>query len=65
MEELGISFDTADRQLPAKDVVADYYARYEEHYGLKVVRPANVTRVVQTLDGFVVTLRGRVRVRAR
>src|SRR3954463_478446 len=54
MDELGISFDTADRQLPAKDVVADYYARYEEHYDLKVVRPANVTRVTQELEGFLV-----------
>ena len=44
MEELGVSFDTADRQAPAKEVVADFYARYEEHFGLKVVRPANVTR---------------------
>ena len=58
MDELGVSFDTADRQLPAKDVVADFYARYEEHFGLKVVRPANVTRVEQTLDGFIVTFEG-------
>ncbi len=58
MDELGISFDTADRQLPAKEVVADFYARYEEHYDLKVVRPANVTRVEQTLDGFVVSFVG-------
>lgn len=58
MEELGVSFDTADRQLPAKQVVADYYARYEEHFDLKVVRPANVTRVTQTLDGFVVAFEG-------
>jgi len=58
MDELGVSFDTADRQIPAKDVVADYYARYEEHYGLNVVRPANVTRVVQDMDGFVVTFEG-------
>ena len=58
MDELGISFDTADRQQPAKDVVADYYARYEEHYDLKVVRPANVTKVTQDLDGFNVTFDG-------
>lgn len=58
MDELGVSFDTADRQLPAKDVVADYYARYEEYYDLKVVRPANVTKVTQELEGFVVTLEG-------
>jgi len=58
MDELGVSFDTADRQLPAKEVVADFYARYEEHYGLKVVRPSNVTRVEQTLDAFIVTFEG-------
>jgi len=58
MEEIGISFDTADRQLPAKDVVADYYRQYEEHYGLSVVRPANVIKVTQELDGFIVTFDG-------
>jgi cation diffusion facilitator CzcD-associated flavoprotein CzcO len=63
MEELGVSFDTADRQLPAKEVVADFYARYEEHFGLKVVRPANVTRVEQTLDAFIVTFEGEFGVR--
>jgi thioredoxin reductase len=45
MDELGVSFETADRQAPAKDVVADYYARYEQHYGLQVVRPADVKLV--------------------
>ena len=40
MDALGLSFDTADRTLPAKEVVADYYAQYEEHYGLQVRRPA-------------------------
>lgn len=55
MDELGLSFDTADRQAPARDVISDYYARYESHYDLKVVRPADVTRVRATLDGFEVT----------
>ena len=45
MAELGISFDSADRTQPAKDVVADYYARYEAHYGLQVRRPVDVKRV--------------------
>lgn len=45
MDELGLSFETADHHAPAREVVADYYARYEEHYGLQVVRPATVTRV--------------------
>ncbi|MET0303436.1 MAG: NAD(P)-binding domain-containing protein [Microbacteriaceae bacterium] len=58
MGEIGVSFDTADRQAPARDVVADYYARYEEHYGLQVVRPADVTRVTPRIDGFDLTFRG-------
>jgi putative flavoprotein involved in K+ transport len=45
MPELGLSFDTADRLLPAKDIVAGYYRRYEEHYGLHVHRPVTVTSV--------------------
>lgn len=45
MDALGISFDTADRTLPAKQVVADYYRRYEEFYDLQVQRPATVRSV--------------------
>ncbi|WP_348789104.1 NAD(P)-binding domain-containing protein [Leifsonia sp. NPDC080035] len=45
MAELGLSFETADRLLPAKDIVAGYYRRYEEHYGLDVRRPVNVHRI--------------------
>ena len=45
MSELGLSFDTADRSLPARDIVAGYYRRYEEHFGLQVQRPVNVSRV--------------------
>ncbi len=45
LDALGLSFDTADRQQPAKKVVAEYYAAYEEHYGFKVVRPASVKSV--------------------
>jgi cation diffusion facilitator CzcD-associated flavoprotein CzcO len=58
MDELGISFDDADRQVPAKAVVADFYARYEEHFGLQIVRPADVTRVEPSLDGVVVHFDG-------
>lgn len=58
MDELGVSFDTADKSIPAKDVVADYYARYEEHYGFQVVRPADVTKVETTPDGFTVDFEG-------
>ena len=45
MDALGLSFDSADRQAPAKEVIADYYRQYEEHYGFQVVRPASVTAV--------------------
>ncbi|SIN86784.1 NAD(P)-binding domain-containing protein [Agromyces cerinus] len=46
MSELGLSFDTADRNLPAKAVVADYYDRFEQHFDLRVRRPMNVRQVV-------------------
>jgi putative flavoprotein involved in K+ transport len=46
MAQLGISFETADRSLPAKDIVAGYYRRYEEHFDLRVQRPVAVSRVV-------------------
>ena len=55
MAELGLSFDTADRSAPARDVVRDYYARYEEHFELPVLRPAAVRDVID--------LGGRLRVR--
>ena len=45
MDELGLSFENADRHAPAKEVVADYYRQYEAHFGLQVVRPADVTSV--------------------
>jgi putative flavoprotein involved in K+ transport len=45
MDALELSFDTADRSLPAKDVVADYYRRYEEFYGFQVRRPVTVRSV--------------------
>ena len=46
MDALGLSFETADRSAPARDVVADYYRRYEEHYRFQVVRPMEVVSVV-------------------
>ena len=45
MSELGLSFATADRTRPARDVVTEYYRRYEEHFDLRVVRPVTVTAV--------------------
>ena len=45
MDAIGVSFETADRSRPAKEVVAEYYRSYEEHYGFDVRRPADVKRV--------------------
>ncbi|AAT89941.1 flavine-dependent monooxygenase [Leifsonia xyli subsp. xyli str. CTCB07] len=45
MSEVGLSFETADRSLPAKDIVSGYYRRYEEHFGLEVQRPVSVDSV--------------------
>ena len=45
MADLDLSFETVDRSLPAKEVVADFYRQYERHFGLEVVRPAIVTSV--------------------
>jgi cation diffusion facilitator CzcD-associated flavoprotein CzcO len=45
MDALGLTFDEADRTLPAKEVVADYYRQYEEFYDLRIVRPADVRSV--------------------
>lgn len=56
LDELGLSFETADRHSPAKQVVADYYRQYEEHYGFQVVRPADVTSVDNYGTDLVVTL---------
>ncbi|PWB97617.1 FAD-dependent oxidoreductase [Salinibacterium hongtaonis] len=45
LDDLGLSFETADRQRPAREVVAEYYEAYEKHFELDVVRPASVTQV--------------------
>jgi cation diffusion facilitator CzcD-associated flavoprotein CzcO len=58
MDALGLSFETADRTLPAKEVVAEYYEKYEEHYGLQVVRPASVTSVENSGANLLVTFHG-------
>ena len=58
MEAIGLSFETADRTLPAKDVVAEYYAKYEEHYGFQIIRPANVTTVENRGANLVVSFTG-------
>jgi cation diffusion facilitator CzcD-associated flavoprotein CzcO len=58
MAELGVSFEDADRSQPAKDVVADYYRRYEDFYGLAVIRPADVRRVFDRGLELIVEFRG-------
>lgn len=45
MRRAGISFETADRNRPASDVVAEYYAHYERFFGLDVRRPVQVAAV--------------------
>ncbi|PZE86328.1 NAD(P)-binding domain-containing protein [Curtobacterium sp. MCBD17_032] len=45
MHEMGLRFDDADRSRPARDVVAEYYHRFEEHHDLRVRRPVAVTAV--------------------
>ena len=45
MAEMGLSFDTADRSWPAREIVSAYYGSYEQYYGLKVQRPVTVSSV--------------------
>jgi putative flavoprotein involved in K+ transport len=45
MRQTGLSFDTADRRRPARDVVGEYYEHYERYYGLDVRRPVAVAAV--------------------
>lgn len=58
MDAIGLSFETADRTLPAKEVVRDYYEKYEAHYQFQVIRPANVTKVENRGATLVVTFNG-------
>ncbi len=47
MRAMGLTFDDADRARPARDVVAEYYRRFEQHYDLRVRRPVTVTSVTR------------------
>ena len=58
MKEIGLSFDDADRHAPVKVVVADYYRTYEEHFGLRVERPAAVRSVFNRGIELVVRIAG-------
>ncbi len=59
MRAMGLQFDDADRSRSARDVVAEYYRRFEQHYDLRVRRPVAVTSVERTGadDGLCVTTR--------
>ncbi|MFE1169279.1 NAD(P)-binding domain-containing protein [Nocardiopsis sp. NPDC058789] len=54
MREMGLSFATADAARPARDVVRDYYERYEQWFGLNVLRPVRVTSVREEGTGLLV-----------
>jgi cation diffusion facilitator CzcD-associated flavoprotein CzcO len=45
MRRSGVTFETADRSRPARDVVSEYYGHYERFFGLDVRRPATVAAV--------------------
>ncbi|PZE54930.1 pyridine nucleotide-disulfide oxidoreductase [Curtobacterium sp. MCPF17_001] len=45
MHEMGLRFEDADQTRPAREVVAEYYRRFEEHHDLRVRRPLAVTAV--------------------
>lgn len=55
MRAMGLQFDDADRSRPARDVVGEYYRRFEQHYDLRVRRPVSVSSVSRldsdTADG--------------
>ena len=50
MAELGLSFEPADATVPAREIVADYYRRFEDAYRLEVRRPVAVTAVEDAGD---------------
>ncbi|WIB68024.1 pyridine nucleotide-disulfide oxidoreductase [Curtobacterium sp. MCBD17_035] len=45
MGAMGLHFADADPERPARDVVAEYYGRYEANHGIHVDRPVEVVRV--------------------
>lgn len=60
MEAMGLRFDDADRSRPARDVVGEYYRRFEQHHDLRVRRPVAVSSVSRDPgheDRFCVTTR--------
>lgn len=59
MHAMGLRFDDADRARPARDVVAEYYRRFEQHHDLRVRRPVTVSSVTRigADEGLCVTTR--------
>lgn len=57
MKSIGLSFETANRRRPARDVVAEYYGRFEDFYGIQVQRPVVVSAVYD--DGADLVVRHR------
>ncbi|MGU3410404.1 FAD-dependent oxidoreductase [Microbacterium sp. M1A1_1b] len=57
MPEMGLRFEDADRGRPARDVVGEYYRRYEEHHEFRVRRPVAVTAVTRVEGGLQVSVR--------
>ncbi|CAN5158074.1 NAD(P)-binding domain-containing protein [soil metagenome] len=51
MKEMGRSFETADQSRPAREVVVEYYADYEQFFGLEIQRPVEVEAVTEQADG--------------
>ncbi|CAM3626018.1 NAD(P)-binding domain-containing protein [Kibdelosporangium persicum] len=51
----------ADADLPASEVVSEYYAAYERHHGLHVIRPVEVTSVEYGPDDRLVVSAGHDR----
>jgi cation diffusion facilitator CzcD-associated flavoprotein CzcO len=57
MPEMGLRFEDADRSRPARDVVGEYYRRFEQHHDLRVRRPVAVTSVTRAGTGLCVSTR--------
>lgn len=52
----GLALGTPDPSEPASAVVTRYYGRYENHFGIPVIRPFKVSKVTgSAADGFVLT----------
>lgn len=54
----GLPMERPDPSVPASRLVAEYYGAYEEKFGLRVVRPAHVTRVESAGNQLAVTATG-------